>query len=146
LRVSRTNGLDYERMPAMDLLVQARDLSGNVAYARVTIELVNVEEPPRFERRLFTVTDDARAGVALGTLDAVDPEGETTTLRYRVVGGSGAAQFAVSKYGGDLMLREGITLDARTSPPLELEVEVTDSTRAAFRGWVDIHVVAATTP
>ena len=28
----------------------------------------------------------------------------------------------------------------------ELEVEVTDSTRVAFRGWVDIHVVAAATP
>jgi hypothetical protein len=139
------NAIDYERASTHDLLVQARDQSGNVGIGTLTIHVLDVDEPPRFDRQAFSVREDAIEGFVLGQVAAVDPEGDVS-LVYRVRGGAGAPHIKIDGTSGALAVKSGADLDHESVALLDLLIEVADSRGNVFLGSVDIQVLDVNEP
>ena len=77
---------DYESKESLNILVRATDSTGLVMEKAFQISVTDVNEPPywKLDRTTFEIEENGDSNEVLGTLRAIDPEGETVT--YRVEG------------------------------------------------------------
>ena len=68
--------LDYESVKTYHLTVKATDPAGLSGTANVVIWVTDVNEPPVVPAMTFTIDDKTVGGTLVGSITAVDPEGE----------------------------------------------------------------------
>ncbi len=71
----------------------------------------------------FTLLENSPNGTVVGNVTANDPGADTLT--FTIIGGSGAAAFAIDS-SGQITVADSSLLDFETSPTLTLDVEVAD--------------------
>ncbi len=112
--------LDYEAEPSVSIQVTTTD-AGGLSYSEnfaITVENVN-ETPTDIALSSTTVAENA-AGAVIGTLSTVDPDaGDSHSYavsdnRFEVV-------------GGQLKLKDGVSLDYEAEPSVSIQVTTTDA-------------------
>jgi len=96
----------------------------------MTVNLDDVNEPPRLDDQSFRMTENGAVGTVLGSLTASDPDRDDT-LSYAITAGNTGAAFAIDSETGQITVRNGSSLDFETNPRFQLKVQVTDSTGAS---------------
>ena len=135
-------GEDAETSPQeFQLVVAATDRGGLRATSRVTVALVDLNEAPTFVDASyeFELAENAPGPLALGTVEAVDPD-RTDTLSYALEG-QDAAQFDVDASGGGVRY-VGAGEDAEAGPAAyEFSVVARDLGGLTSRAAVTVRVL-----
>ncbi|MEI6750699.1 MAG: cadherin domain-containing protein, partial [Bacteroidota bacterium] len=103
LSVANSAALNYEIVTSFALVVKVLDNgSGNLSsQATVTINLLNVNEPPAISNQAFSVNENSANGTAVGIVAATDPDaGQTIT--YSILSGNTNGAFAINAASGAL--------------------------------------------
>ena len=125
--------LDFETNPALDVTVQADDVSVDATpddTAALSIAVIDVNEPPAVSlaNPITTLPEDTdtTSSVKVAGIVVSDDALGTNTLS---LSGADAALFEV--VGTELHLKAGATLDFETSPALDVTVQVDDTSVGA---------------
>src|SRR5574344_1458092 len=128
--VTTTRALDYETTPSYTLKIEASD--GSLAdTATVAVEVVDVNEPPFVADTAFSVTEGQKAGTVVGVVAGTDPDTKNAaygTLKYTIVSGNGAGDFAIDPATGVVTTTRA--LDSETTPSYTLKIEASDGSLA----------------
>ncbi|MBP6014988.1 MAG: hypothetical protein KBA31_22390, partial [Alphaproteobacteria bacterium] len=125
--------LDHEGEPAVSVTVTSTDASGASVSEAFNITVANVNEGPTDIGLSNATINENTAGAVVGTLSTVDPDaGDTHTYsvsdsRFEVV-------------GGQLKLKDGVSLDHEGEPSVNVTVTSTDASGASVSEAFDITV------
>ncbi|MFA7486950.1 MAG: cadherin domain-containing protein [Lysobacteraceae bacterium] len=128
LTVANSGELDFETQPQFELefSVTAAALPGFSLPWQVWVELSDVNEAPTLAAQSFSVRETAADGSAVGEVVASDPDaGVNGELTFAIIGGSGAAIFAIDAASGQISVADASAITPAQSP-FSLEVRVSD--------------------
>ena len=142
-----TGGLDFESgTTSFVFTVTATDNGAPSALSdtgTVTVQVLDVAEPPYLTSTAMSVPENVPAGTVVGTLTAVDPEGAAVTFTLVDDDASGglddgeAAPFAIG--GNQLVVASQEAMNHEARPVREVTVEMSDGSETA-RGVVTVAV------
>lgn len=128
--------LDHEIVARYTLTVKAMDSEGLSGTTNVNITITDVNEPPIVPTETYTVDDGATADDFVGTITAIDPEGEPINsyaiLEQKGIDGAGVehvigAFFRIEKDSdsdtASIYVAEGITIDYDEYHSFQLKVQ-----------------------
>ena len=128
--VTDADELDFETNPIYTLDVTVTDAGGLSDTETVTITVTDVVEPPEITPgQVFTVPEDSEDGTAVGTVEAVDSDGDIAA--WEIFGGNvdadddGELLFEIDG-SGNITVNDGDELDFETTPTYTLDVRVID--------------------
>ncbi|MCV6595392.1 MAG: cadherin domain-containing protein [Silicimonas sp.] len=128
LRLKDGVSLDHETDAHLDVAVTVTDSAGLSDTRVVRVTVGDVNEGPSVTASDGTIAENA-AGTTVGSVTATDPDaGDTVTLSVD------DARFEI--VGGDLRLKDGVSLDYEDGASVSVTVTATDS-----HGATDTHVV-----
>ncbi len=118
--------LNFEDQTQLVLTVKVVDDGQPAASdtATLTIQLTDVNEPPRLTPETFTLTENSPVGTVVGTILAVDDDGNQQTS-YAVTASDLDGLFAISPSGLLTIAKPGL-LDFETHPVIHLTVTASD--------------------
>jgi hypothetical protein len=128
ITIASASALNFEINPVFTLTVQASDNGAPVQSGTglITINLTNVNEAPVLTTATFGIPENSAAGVAVGTLTAVDPDvGQTKA--YSITAGNSNGAFAINPTTGAITVANPLVLDFETLPSFSLTVKVADN-------------------
>lgn len=128
LTVANPGELDFETQPQFELefSVTVAALPGFSLPWPVRVELSDVNEAPTLAAQSFSVRETAADGSAVGEVVASDPDaGVNGELTFAIIGGSGAAIFAIDAVSGQISVADASAITPAQSP-FSLEVRVSD--------------------
>ncbi len=123
LTVAASDKLNYEASVRYVLTVQVSD-GVYTDSGTVTINVLNVNEPPVINDQAFSVRENSEKGTAVGKLAASDPDADTVVM-FSMLSGNTNNAFALS-VGGEITVFNAAFLDYETAPLHELTVQVSD--------------------
>ena len=94
----------------------------------------------------FYLHETAADGANVGTIAASDADGYGTLRDWQIVGGTGAAVFAIDAVTGCLTVADATALNAATTPSYTVNVSVGDGSERSAAQPVTIQVYPATMP
>ncbi len=119
LRLRDGVSLDHESEETVDVTVTATDAAGLSDSQIVTVTVADVNEGPSVTAEDGTVAENA-AGAVVGAVTGYDPDaGDSLTYT------TDDARFEV--VGGELRLRDGVSLDHESEETIEVTVTATDA-------------------
>ncbi|MGP1387510.1 MAG: cadherin domain-containing protein, partial [Thainema sp.] len=128
--VNDADELDFETTQSYTLDVTITDAGGLSDTEAVTITVTNVVEPPEITPgQVFTVPEDAGDGDAVGTVEAVDSDGDI--VAWEILTGNvdtdddGELLFEIDS-SGNITVNDGDELDFETTPSYTLDLRVID--------------------
>ena len=137
--------LDYETRSSYSVTVVARDDDDADASIEVTIAVTDVNDPPSFDPtdNMRSVAENTEPGQAIGDpVAATDPDaGDTLIYSLR---GTDAAAFDIDAASGQLLTRDALDHEAKSS--YSVTVEVADSQHAGDSIEVTIAVADTNEP
>ena len=137
--------LDHESNPSHAITLRAQDPGGLADTVRVTINVTNVNDPPRFPSpsAALTVHDRAAAGENVGTpVTAADQDGGALTY---TLGGLDRVTFTIGSSSGQLAVAAGTTIGAAGSS-YGVTVTATDQPGATGTISVTVNVISYVPP
>lgn len=126
LTVSDVAVLDFETNPVFTLTVQVSD-GALTDDATITIDLNDQGEAPSISNQVFATDENTPNTTSIGTLTAVDPEGDA--IAYVITDGNDLGGFVLST-SGELIVNDATVLDFEMNPSFSLSVEASDGTLA----------------
>ena len=130
--------IDYETTPTYTLTVQVSD-GMTLATAPITINVTNVNDnAPAIVAQIFSISENAANGAAVGTVMATDADGDALT--FTITSGNTGNAFAINAGTGAITVAG--TLDRTTTQTYTLTVRVSDGTTSA-EAAVTINVTGA---
>lgn len=125
LSVNNVAAVDFETNPTFSLQVRIQDNGSPSQFTlgTITVNLINVVEPPRFLDQAFNISEGAATGTNVGTIMASDPD-QNFALNYQIVDGDPFGIFSLNPLTGVLQLVNAASLDYETAPFLPLQVRV----------------------
>ena len=134
--VRKTLLLDADTYPSLSLKIEAENPEGEKGWATLTLELVNVDEPPIVPKGLrYMILNTARDGDPVGPAHADDPEDKPIT--YKLVGLNPPDLFRIDQETG--LLEVGNALAFPSEPTtVKFQVEVSDGTTPPV--FIDVEV------
>ena len=131
--------LDFEVQPVWDLWVQVTDTVGLTDRKDLTINVLNVNEPPSVESASWSVSEVEAAGYVVGTVVASDTDAGTV-LTYAIIAGNTNTAFSVSTNGEVSLARR---LDFENIAKYNLTIQVTDDGTGLLQAqnWFEITVI-----
>lgn len=94
------------------------------AEATITINVVEVNDPPTVDDQTFTIDENSAAGTTVGTISTSDPENDP--LIFSIVSGNESGSFEIGEDNGVLSVLSSSALDFETTPTFTLGIEVND--------------------
>jgi endo-1,4-beta-xylanase len=91
--------------------------------------------------QVFSVSEGATGGSALGTVLATDTDSGTALSDWQISGGTGASLFAIDSATGSLRLADAASLDFESVTTYTLSVSVFDGYRRSAAAVVTLNVV-----
>src|SRR5690606_40708822 len=111
LFVRNPDQLDFEVYPQAVVTVLAIDSAGAVASTAVVIDLNDVDEPPVVTLGSYSVFEDSNPGSPIGRIFSPDPDDLDAPLQFTIVGGTGAAAFAIGQSSGVMTVTDPSLID-----------------------------------
>jgi hypothetical protein len=101
LTVNNSSALNFESNGTFDLMVSVQDNGdGNlITFSNITIELLDVNEPPVMENQALSVIENAAPGTKIGYLKAEDPD-KGQAVKFKIVGGNDSHTFNLDNSSG----------------------------------------------
>ena len=122
------NSLDYESTKVHTFSVTATDGGGMEASTQVTVNVLDVNEPPSFPspELKFSISEASSPGIKIGQVAATDPD-KGQSLSYSIVHlGSGIGEaFSISECDGTILV--GNQIDFESQKIYKFEVIATDN-------------------
>lgn len=115
---------------------RAVDAYGESKVAKVRIRVRPVNDAPEIGTQVFATTDSAINGSLIGTVQAVDAEGDKLT--YTLLGPDKA--FSIDPRTGELMVNDEMQLDSEQRPFVVYSLQVKDSKGASSYADIIIQV------
>lgn len=134
--------LDFETSQSHTIRVKCGD-TGSPPLSTVqdvTVTVLDVNEPPTFAAQARSIPENTAGSSAVGApVAGVDQDaGQTATLQYAIVGGSGQALFTVDQTGvtrGQIRVAAGADLNfEKPGNPFTVEMEVSDEGSPSLKG------------
>ncbi|NVO20460.1 MAG: T9SS type A sorting domain-containing protein [Bacteroidetes bacterium] len=128
LVVANSAALNYEAIISFALVVKVQDNgSGSLSsQATVTVNLINLNEPPVISPQTFTVSENSSNGTSVGTVAATDPDAGQA-LSFSILSGNTGTAFAINSATGALTVATSSALNFETNPAFSLIVKVQDN-------------------
>ena len=133
LSVANSAVLNFEVTPSFALVVKVQDNGTGTlsAQATITVNLLNVNEPPVVNNQTFSVLTMAPNGTLVGTVSATDPDaGEI--LSFAITSGNTGSAFAINSLTGKISVANSAAVNFPTNPTFSLKVRVTDNGSGNF--------------
>jgi hypothetical protein len=95
--------LNYEYIQTFSLTVRVTDNGTGPLWsqASITINLININEPPVINESTFTIAQNAPNGTFVGTVSGADPDfGQSIT--YQIISGNNLGQFTINGSNGKI--------------------------------------------
>ncbi len=95
--------LNYEYIQTFSLTVRVTDNGTGPLWsqASITINLININEPPVINESTFTIAQNAPNGTFVGTVSGADPDfGQSIT--YQIISGNNLGQFSINGSNGNI--------------------------------------------
>lgn len=128
LLVNDSDDLNFEATISHAITIEASD--GTLTDSAIaTIDVIDVNEPPSIDDQTFTIVENSVVGTVVGTLEALDPEGDSLSfsITHTIDGDSdGNATFRIE--GNQLVVNDSDDLDFETTVSLPIIVAVSDGT------------------
>ncbi|MDF1734200.1 MAG: hypothetical protein P1U37_02870 [Minwuia sp.] len=135
LRVADGDALDFEGDASHDLSIRITNNAGGSMDRAITVNLTDVNEAPTAVAiDGDNIDEDAEAGDQVGTLSALDPEGDI--ISFSLTDDAGG-RFALD---GDRLVVAGGGLDFETAPGHSITVRATDTGGLSLDQVLDITV------
>lgn len=149
LTIANSAAVNFEVTPTFSLAVQVTDngvppLSGN---GTITINLSNVNDPPKVTPATFSVIEDAVFNTVVGTVLATDDDvGQTRA--FSITGGNVGNAFKIHPTTGVISVNTTAAIDFEATPVFSLIVTATDNgvPVAAGSGTITINVTNINDP
>ncbi|NVO19613.1 MAG: T9SS type A sorting domain-containing protein [Bacteroidetes bacterium] len=128
LTVLNSSAVNFELLPTFSLTVKAIDNGNPVMYnqAIVTINLINLNEPPVLANQSFSIAENSINGTLVGTVVASDPDAGQT-LTYSIQSGNTGGAFTLSSTTGALTVANTSVLNFEVNPIFSLIVNAQDN-------------------
>ncbi len=149
LTVANATAVNFEVTPTFTLTVQALDnglppLSGS---GTITINLSNVNDPPKVPPQTFSVIENAAVNTVVGTVTSTDEDsGQTRT--YAITNGNIGNAFQINSTTGAITVKTMAAIDFETTPVFSLTVTATDNGNpvAVGSGTITVSVININDP
>lgn len=125
ITVANSTALDFETTPSFTLTVEVSDGSLNASNT-VTINLMNVNEPPIIAAQTFSIAENSAAATPVGTVLASDPDADDTSS-FAITAGNTNNAFAIDAHTGAITIATQSALDYETNPTFSLTITITDN-------------------
>lgn len=124
--------LDFETTPTIPLTIRVTDNGQPALFSSATasIQLTNVNEPPKVRNTTLTLDENSPSGAVAGTVIADDPEQGSVT--YAIVAGNALGAFSIDASSGVISVADSHWLDYETTPNFNLSVQATDNGTPSF--------------
>ncbi|WP_420644120.1 cadherin domain-containing protein [Candidatus Leptofilum sp.] len=126
ITVSDSALLDFETTPIFTLTVEVEDSGLLTDTAEITINVLNINEPPTLNDDSFSLPENSSNGTSVGTLAASDPDA-SETFNYTITASDPSTAFEIGASDGEITVLDTSLLDFETTPTFTLTVEVEDS-------------------
>ena len=128
LLVNDSDDLNFEANISHAITVEASD--GTLTDSAIaTIDVIDVNEPPSIDAQAFTIAENSGVGTVVGTLEAIDPDGDSLSfsITHTIDGDDdGNATFRIE--GNQLVVNDSDDLDFETMASLPITVAISDGT------------------
>ena len=128
LLVNNASMMDFETWPVFILRVLVRD-NGTPSLtdtAMVTVNLLNVNEPPVATNRTFTLAENPSTNTFVGTITATDPDAGQT-ISFSILSGNTDNAFSLNPTSGQLRVNNPQAVDYESVQQFKLQVQVSDN-------------------
>ncbi|MCK5807391.1 cadherin repeat domain-containing protein, partial [bacterium] len=130
ITVASQSVLDFEITPTFVLTISATD-DENSDSETVAIDLNNLNDSdPILSDVEWSLSEVADIGTVVGTITAVDGDGDLNTISYAIIAGNDAGVFAIDSATGQVTVADNSTLDFELTTQYILTVEASDGTHA----------------
>ena len=134
------DALDYETRSSYSVTVVAEDSEGASASIEVTIAVTDEDEnePPSFDPtdNMRSVAENTEPGQAIGDpVTATDPEGDTLTYS---LGGTDADAFDIDATSGQLLTRDALDYETRSSYSVTVVAEDSEGAGASIEVTISV--------
>ena len=123
--LTTTAVLNYEEQDGYDVTIRVVDEDGGVAQRRVTINVIDVNDPPVVSHTDASVRENAPGGTRVTVVRATDEDRPANSISFRIVEAGDLFQIAQN---GVVTVRDSVVLDYETAPTITLVVGVSDGT------------------
>ncbi|QDS88043.1 Cadherin domain protein [Rosistilla ulvae] len=131
IRLANDATLDYENQTTYQIVVrvvEVPDGDGEPATALssetpLTIQVLNVDEPPQVEFDATAIAENAAAGTVVASVSAIDPEGEEVTITQR----GGSTKFVFDPLTNQVKVADGAVLDFESDQEYSIQLRATDA-------------------
>jgi hypothetical protein len=128
LSVINSSALNYEVTTSFGLTVRAQDngLGNLYSQAVVTVNLMDINEPPGINNQAFSINENSPDGQQVGTVVATDPDAGQT-LTYSIINGNTYNAFTINANTGALSVNNSAALNYEVIMSFGLTVQVLDN-------------------
>jgi hypothetical protein len=128
ITVINSAALNYEVLASYSLVIKVQDNgTGNLSsQATITVNLLNVNEPPVVDNQVFSVPELAADGTLVGTVTATDPDAGQTRS-FTITSGNTGSAFSISATTGAITVASSAALNFLVNPAFTLGIRVTDN-------------------
>ena len=124
ITVVDSSQIDFETIPSYNLTVAVND-SEKQTSATVTVNITDVNDAPEIAAQSFEVAEDITDGRSVGTVAALDADGDSLT--YSITAGNNNGIFAINASTGEITVVDSSQIDFETTASYNLTVAVNDS-------------------
>ena len=124
ITVSNSNLLNYESTHTFTLTVQVEDSGGLTDSGLFIIPLSNVNEPPVVDTKTFSVNENSPNGTAVGTVTALDPEGNSPT--FTIIDGNSDNIFDIGASSDQITVLDNTLLNFEAQSSYTLTIQASD--------------------
>ncbi|NVO20116.1 MAG: T9SS type A sorting domain-containing protein, partial [Bacteroidetes bacterium] len=127
ITIVNSQAIDFELIPSFELVVQVKDDGqGQLSnFASITIQVINLNEPPAIFDKVYYVEENSPTGTYVGNIMAVDPD-QGQTITYSIVSGNLGNAFVINSHTGDIRVANSAMLDYETHPTFNMIVQAQD--------------------
>ncbi|MEO5599915.1 MAG: cadherin domain-containing protein [Cyclobacteriaceae bacterium] len=124
ITVNNSAALNFETTPSFALTVRLSDGS-LFDDASVTVNLINVNEPPMVSDASVSLNENSINGAAVHSLVASDPDAGAM-LSFSIIAGNGGTAFAINNSSGLISVNNSSSLNFETTPVFTVKVRLSD--------------------
>ncbi|MEQ9299526.1 MAG: cadherin domain-containing protein [Cyclobacteriaceae bacterium] len=135
ITVANSTKLNFEEKEVFEITVLVSDEVDTIE-TTATINILDVNDPPRFANKLFEIEENQEVGTIVGNLDAFDEDGDEITFVIR--DGNVSNAFAVTT-DGDIVVANEEAIDFEQRTTITLVVSALDGT-VDFEDIVEIKI------
>jgi hypothetical protein len=142
--------LDYAKATAYTMTLAVKDDGSPSMSVQCTmrIDIINVNEPPTFEKDLFTLSieENRAAGTVVDKVVATDPDGVTDVLTYSWAITDSPDHFVVNSATGEITVKSGAAVNFEKKPKYTYTLQVLDPSKNKATTTVAINIVNTADP